>query len=61
MKRFPPLHASTRRASAPHAREEFRHHSAFGEIVKGRIRGRGLDSNPLGLLAAVSASTPAQS
>jgi 3-dehydroquinate dehydratase-2 len=39
-----------------HAREEFRHHSVFGEIVKGQICGFGLDSYLLGLRAAVSAS-----
>jgi len=38
-----------------HAREEFRHHSVFGEIVKGQICGFGLDSYLLGLRAAVSA------
>lgn len=40
-----------------HAREEFRHHSVFGEIVKGQICGFGLDSYLLGLRAAVSAGT----
>jgi len=39
-----------------HAREEFRHHSVFGEIVMGQICGFGLDSYLLGLRAAVSAS-----
>jgi len=39
-----------------HAREVFRHHSVFGEIVKGQICGFGLDSYLLGLRAAVSAS-----
>jgi 3-dehydroquinate dehydratase II len=39
-----------------HAREEFRHHSVFAEIVKGQICGFGLDSHLLGLRAAVSAS-----
>jgi 3-dehydroquinate dehydratase-2 len=38
-----------------HAREEFRHHSVFGQIVKGQICGFGLDSYLLGLRAAVSA------
>ena len=39
-----------------HAREEFRHHSVFGEIVNGQICGFGVDSYLLGLRAAVSAS-----
>jgi 3-dehydroquinate dehydratase-2 len=39
-----------------HAREEFRHHSVFAEIVKGEICGFGVDSYLLGLRAAVSAT-----
>ena len=38
-----------------HAREEFRHHSVFGQLARGQICGFGVDSYLLGLRAAVSA------
>ena len=41
-----------------HAREQFRHHSVFAEIVRGQICGFGVDSYLLALRAAVSALKP---
>jgi 3-dehydroquinate dehydratase II len=38
-----------------HARESFRHHSVFAEIVKGQICGFGAESYSLALRAAISA------
>jgi len=40
-----------------HAREPFRHHSVFVEIVRGQIAGFGVDSYLLGLRALVSAAS----
>lgn len=41
-----------------HARETFRHHSVFAEIVQGQIAGFGVDSYLLALRTAVSRVRP---
>ncbi len=43
-----------------HAREPFRHHSVFAEIVLGQISGFGVESYLIALRAAVSAARAAQ-
>ena len=44
-----------------HAREEFRHHSVFAEIVKGQISGFGFDSYQIALRTAVTHAQAARS